>query len=97
MRAGRLVLGTKAVRDAARRGTLSGALIAADVTVNGQGRVLPLLAASGVRAAQCGTVRQLGQAVGRERLAIVGIADEAFADRIMAGLPVLMLARSENR
>lgn len=98
MRAGRLVLGTKSVRDAARHGKLAGALIASDATANARDRVVPLLAAHGVRVAKCGTARELGQAAGRERLAIVGITDAGFADRLMAGLPVeTRLERSENR
>ena len=98
MRAGRLVLGTKSVREAARHGKLSAALMATDATENARDRVLPLLAAREVRVARCGTVRELGKAVGRERLAIIGITDRGFADRLMTGLSVEVWSeRSENR
>ena len=97
MRAGRLVLGTTAVRQAAKQGKLSGALIATDATANARARLLPLLAACEVQVVKCGTVRQLGQAVGRERLAIIGVTDAGFAGRLMAGLAVEdRVDRSEN-
>jgi len=97
MRAGRLVLGTTAVREAAKHGKLSGAVIATDATDNARARVLPLLSACNVQVVKCGSVRQLGQAVGKERLAIIGVTDAGFADRLMAGLPAEDRSdRSEN-
>ena len=97
MRAGRLVLGTTAVREAARHGKLSGALIATDATANARNRLLPLLDAMDVPVASCATTRKLGLAVGKERLAVVGITDVGFARRIMADLPVETWSdRSEN-
>lgn len=95
MRAGRLVLGTTAVRQAAKHGKLSGALIATDATANARNRTLPLLFACDVPVVSCGTIRQLGQAVGKERLAIIGISDAGFARQLMAELPVEV--RSERR
>ena len=95
MRAGRLVLGTTAVREAAKHGKLSGALIATDATANARNRILPLLLACDIPVVSCGTIRQLGQAVGKERLAIVGISDAGFARQLMAELPVEV--RSERR
>ena len=97
MRAGRLVLGTTAVREAARHGKLSGALIATDASADARARLLPLLTALHVRVVKCGTLRQLGQAAGRERLAIIGVTDAGFARRLMAELPDEdRLDRSEN-
>ena len=97
MRAGRLVLGTTAVREAAKHGKLSGALIASDATANARNRLFPLLFACGVPVVSCGTSSQLGQAVGKERLVIVGISDAGFASQLMAGLPVeVRPERSEN-
>lgn len=88
MRAGRLVLGTKAVREAARRGAISGALMAGDVTDNARARIVPLLRGLGVPVARCGTVIELGRAVGRERLAVVGIADQVFVEQLMTDLRI---------
>ena len=97
MRAGRLVLGTTAVREAARHGKLSGALIAIDATANARNRLLPLLFACDVPVVSCGTIRQLGKAVGKERLVIVGLSDAGFARQLMADLPVeIRPERSEN-
>ena len=97
MRAGRLILGTTAVREAARHGKLSGALIATDATANARNRLLPLLNAVHVPVVSCATTREIGQAVGKERLAVIGITDVGFARQIMSGLPVETWSdRSEN-
>ena len=62
--------------------------MATDVTENTRNRLVPLLTGLGVPIVRCGTVVELGRAVGKERLAIVGIADVGFADQLMANLPV---------
>ena len=97
MRSGRLGLGTTGVREAARHGKLSGALIATDATANARNRLLPLLSAFDVPVVSCATTRELGRAVGKERLAILGITDVGFARQIMAELPVeIQSGRSKN-
>lgn len=87
LRAGRLAIGTHAVKDAARRGELHAAVIARDATDNARDRVLPLLAARGVRVAECESAAQLGRAVGRHRLVVAGLKDAGFARRVLAELP----------
>ena len=62
--------------------------MATDVTENTRKRLVPLLVGLGVPIVRCGTVVELGRAVGKERLAVVGIADAGFAGQLMANLPV---------
>lgn len=78
-RAGRAVLGTKAVREAARRGSLSLALVARDAGENARNRVVPIFDATGTPWLSCGSCLDLGRSVGRERAVVVGIADDRFA------------------
>jgi len=78
-RAGRAVLGTKAVREAARRGSLSLALVARDAGENARSRVVPIFDATGTPWLPCGNRAELGRSVGRERAIVVGIADARFA------------------
>lgn len=81
-RAGRAVLGTKAVREAARRGSLNLALVAGDAGKNARSRVVPIFEATGTPWLPCGSLAQLGQAIGRDRAVVVGIADARLAARI---------------
>ncbi len=87
MRAGRLAVGTYAVKEAARRSELHAAVIARDATENARDRVLPLLAARGVPVAECESATRLGRAVGRPRLVVAGLKDAGFARRVLAALP----------
>ena len=94
LRAGRLEVGTHAVKEAARRGELHGAVLAGDATDNARGRVLPLLRASGVPVVMCESAAGLGRAVGRSRLVVVGLRDAGFAGRIVGALPPASRAKS---
>jgi ribosomal protein L7Ae-like RNA K-turn-binding protein len=87
MRAGRVVLGTHAVKERARRGELDAVVMADDATDNARSRVLPLLAAVEVPVVRCASAIALGRAVGRSRLVVVGIRDARFAEKILAALP----------
>jgi ribosomal protein L7Ae-like RNA K-turn-binding protein len=95
-RAGRLAVGTHAVKDAARRGELEAAVLARDATDNARERVLPLLRACGVRVVLCDSAAELGRAVGRPRLVVVGLKDPGFAGRVVAALPPASRAEAKN-
>lgn len=88
MRAGRVVLGTHAVKEGARRGELNAVVMADDATDNARSRVLPLLSALDVPVARCASAARLGRAVGRSRLVVLGIRDARFAEKVLAALPL---------
>ncbi len=81
-RAGRAVLGTKAVREAARRGSLSLALVARDAGDNARSRVVPIFDATATPWLPCGSCSELGRSVGRGRAVVVGISDAQLATRM---------------
>lgn len=81
-RAGRAVIGTKAVREAARRGSLSLALIARDAGDNARSRVVPVFDATGTPWLPCGSNAALGRSIGRGRAVVIGIADARLANRM---------------
>lgn len=87
LRAGRLAVGTHAVKEAARRDELHAAVIARDATENARDRVLPLLAARDVSVVECPSAARLGRAVGRRRVVVAGLKDAGFARRVLAALP----------
>ncbi len=81
-RAGRAVIGTKAVREAARRGSLYLALVARDAGDNARSRVVPVFDATGTTWLPCGSHAALGRSIGRDRVVVIGIADPRLATRI---------------
>ncbi|MFW6201806.1 MAG: L7Ae/L30e/S12e/Gadd45 family ribosomal protein [Gemmatimonadota bacterium] len=81
-RAGRVVAGTRAVREAARRGRLDFVVVAADASANAREKLIPLLRATGVPHAEALDRATLGAALGRARLSAVGLTDEAMATRL---------------
>lgn len=87
LRAGRLVVGTQAVKDAARRDELLAAVIARDATDNARDRVMPLLDAKGVSVVECDSAARLGRAVGRHRVVVAGLTDAGFARGVLEALP----------
>jgi ribosomal protein L7Ae-like RNA K-turn-binding protein len=94
LRAGRLEVGTHAVKEAARRGELHAVVLARDATENARNRVLPLLRATGVPVVTCESAAGLGRAAGRSRLVVVGVRDAGFAGRIVGALPPAPRAKS---
>lgn len=88
-RAGKLVVGTRAVREAAAGGELVLAVVARDAGENAVGRLGPVLAgpATAVRAADR---RSLGECLGRGPVVAVGVTDEGLARKIrrLAGADV---------
>jgi ribosomal protein L7Ae-like RNA K-turn-binding protein len=81
-RSGRAIVGTKAVREAAKSGALHLALVARDAGENARNRVVPVFEATDTAWSECGTAGALARSVGRERAVVVGIADRRLAARI---------------
>jgi ribosomal protein L7Ae-like RNA K-turn-binding protein len=73
------VVGVEQVREAVKKGKLALAVVAADASKNSLDKVVPLLEARHVRIVEVHSAAQLGQAVGREQTAAVGITDRQLA------------------
>lgn len=83
-RAGAVAVGTRAVMDAARAGTLRAVIVSGDATDNARRRLAPALRRTpGV---VYGDRRQLGAALGRGPVVVVGLTDDGLAQRVIAGL-----------
>lgn len=76
------VVGVQQVREAAKKGNLAFAVIAADASQNSLNKLLPLLRARGIRFADAASAVELGAAVGRDSAAAVGIVDRQLAKGI---------------
>ena len=80
---GRLaVIGVDRVREAAFKGVLALAVVATDASENSKAKLLPLLKARRVKVIDGPGTQVLGQAVGREQTAAVGITDRQLAKGI---------------
>ena len=75
IRARLAVVGVQQVRDAAKRGRLKIALVAADASQNSLDKVTALLSARGVRAVTDFSAAELGAVAGRETVAVIGVSD----------------------
>jgi ribosomal protein L7Ae-like RNA K-turn-binding protein len=84
IRARNAVVGVEQVRVAARRGLLALAVVAPDASRHSRDKVLPLLAARGVRVVEGPGAAALGSATGRETTAAIGILDRALARGVRA-------------
>ena len=76
------VVGVQQVREAAKKGKLALALVAADASKHSVDKVVPLLEARRVRIVRAASASDLGHAVGREQTAAVGIVDRQLAKGI---------------
>ncbi|MCL7927764.1 MAG: hypothetical protein M8841_08250 [marine benthic group bacterium] len=81
-RSGRAIVGTKAVREAAKSGSLHLALLSRDAGENARNRVVPVFEATGTAWSECGQGDELARSVGRDRAVVVGISDRRLAARI---------------
>ncbi|MEJ2483337.1 MAG: hypothetical protein P8049_09570 [Gemmatimonadota bacterium] len=81
-RSGRAIVGTHAVREAVKTGSVHLALLARDAGDNARNRVVPLFEATGTTWSECGRDGALARSVGRNRAVVVGIADRGLAARI---------------
>jgi len=84
VRGGGAVVGVERVREAARKGRLAVAVIAPDVSRHSKEKVVPLLEARRVRIIEGPSAVALGNAVGREATAVVGVTDRALASGVLA-------------
>jgi len=84
VRARNAVVGVAQVRAAASRGRLRLAIVAPDASRHSRDKVVPLLRARHVRMIEGPGAAALGNAVGRETTAAVGILDAALARGVRA-------------
>lgn len=77
-----VVVGVDRVREAAQKGTLRLALVAADASKNSRDKAVPLLTAKQVRMIEFESATMLGNAVGRDATAVIGIVDAHLANGI---------------
>ena len=87
MRARGVVVGVDRVRDAVKEGEVLVAFVAADASSHSQDKVRPLLAARHVPTFDAQSA-DLGQVVGREGTAAVGVTDPHLARGILMALGV---------
>ena len=80
-RAGALVRGTDATRQAVREGGVLFVLVAADAAAGQTSKLIPLLEARGVPYAQTLSRAALGAAMGRDFVSAIGIIQNGFARR----------------
>ena len=78
------VVGVERVREAVRKGQVVLAVVASDASQHSLSKVVPLLEARRVRIVRAPSASDLGQAVGREQTAAVGIVDRELARGIRA-------------
>jgi ribosomal protein L7Ae-like RNA K-turn-binding protein len=81
-RAGAVVAGTEAVREALRKGSARLVILAEDMSGTQQEKVLPLVRARGVPWETLGSMQEVGDALGRGPLAAVAVTAEGFAGEI---------------
>lgn len=79
LRARTAVVGVDRVRDAARRGRLSLAIVAPDAARNSLDKVLPLLTAKRIEVVMGPAASALGAVAGRDSAAAIGILDPELA------------------
>ena len=79
-----VVVGVDRVREAAKSGKISLAVVAADASRNSLEKLLPLLAARRISLIEVPSAVELGAAVGREQTAAVGVVDPQLAKGIEA-------------
>ena len=80
-RAGALVRGTDATRQAVRDGDVHGVIVAADTSPTQRQKLVPLLEARRVRFHECLTRQALGAALGRAPVSAAGLTNAGFARR----------------
>jgi ribosomal protein L7Ae-like RNA K-turn-binding protein len=78
------VVGVEQVRQAVKKGEVALAVVASDASQHSLSKVVPLLEARRVRIVRAPSAADLGQAVGREQTAAVGIVDRELARGIRA-------------
>lgn len=82
-RAGRTAVGTRAVQEAGATGELQAVLVAGDASENAVARIAGVLR-DGPPVFRCGSRASLGRAVGRSRVAVIGLTEADLAEKITA-------------
>ena len=85
-RAGSLIAGSEAVKDAARSGSLRAVVFARDASANAVRRIAPSVERQGVRWSACGDRTTLGASLGKGPIAVVGITDASLARAVLGRL-----------
>jgi ribosomal protein L7Ae-like RNA K-turn-binding protein len=83
-RGGLVVVGVEQVRKGVMAGKVRLAVVAADVSHNSRDKIVPLLTARGISMIETASAIALGEAVGRETTAVVGVLDAKLARGILA-------------
>lgn len=78
------VVGVERVREAAKKGLLAVAVVAPDASRHSLDKVVPLLEARRIRIIEGPSAEVLGNAVGREATAVVGVTDRSLASGVLA-------------
>lgn len=85
-RAGHVVIGTRAVRQAGREGRLAAILVARDASDNARDRFERVRLNTGAELVVCGDRSALGRAVGRGSVAALGVTAPGLADLVLEAL-----------
>ena len=85
-RAGRLTVGSRETRSGLRRGEVRLVLLAEDASPRDRERVIRVAAEDDVPARVVGTRASLGEAIGRDGVAVVGVQDPNMAEALTARL-----------
>lgn len=85
-RAGAVVLGAEAAREAVRRGDAALVILAADAAPGQVGKIERLLSHGSVPWRRMGTRAELGAALGSPPVTAVGVTRTGFATRLLEGL-----------
>jgi ribosomal protein L7Ae-like RNA K-turn-binding protein len=85
-RAGRVEIGTRAVRQAGREGRLAAILVARDASDNARERFERVRLNTGAELVVCGDRSDLGRAVGRGPVAALGITEPGLAELVLEAL-----------
>lgn len=93
-RAGRAVLGTRAVQEAGASGQLRAVLVADDAGGRALERLEGAMASGNVAVLRVSSRQRLGEALGREDLVAAGVTDTGFAGLLAELLPMAADARA---
>jgi ribosomal protein L7Ae-like RNA K-turn-binding protein len=80
------VVGLEQVRAAAKKGTLTLAVVAVDAAENSLAKLVPLLRGRRVQVVEGLTSVQLGAVAGRNQTAAIGITDQSLANGILGAV-----------
>jgi ribosomal protein L7Ae-like RNA K-turn-binding protein len=95
---GRLALvGVDRVREAVKKDEVRVAIVAADASENSRDKILPLLVAREVPTIEVPSAAALGQAVGKDTTAVVGVTEAQMAKGILAAAGAEAMLKGSRR